>query len=154
MNRGVNGAKNSPRRSSASYHERNTAKRNQSQSRSQTVANFSMPIAHIAAKQLDAKVMIQNILRARGYLMRKSMKVERKWTHNFYYINITQSTQKKNSSDYTLTLLGYRPVDKLIERSCFNQHHSMANVPSTLVLRTIPLSASQTTDFLLLIPVS
>lgn len=97
-------------------------------------------MAHIAAKELDAKVMIQNILRARGYLMRKSYKVDRKWTHNFYYINIELNPQKKNASDYTLTLLGYRPVDKLIERSCFNQHHSMANIPSTLVLRTIPLS--------------
>ncbi len=99
-------------------------------------------MAHIAAKQLDPKVMIQNILRARGYLMRKSLKVERKWTHNFYYINIEMNAKKKNSSDFTLTLLGYRPVDKLIDRSCFNQHHLMPNIPSTLVLRTVPLSST------------
>jgi hypothetical protein len=86
--------------------------------------------------------------------MRKSLKVDRKCTYNFYYINIAMSQQKKNISDYTLTLIGYRPADKLIERSCFNQHHSMANVPSTLVLRTIPLSATQPSDFLLLIPLS
>jgi len=116
------------------------------------VANFSMPIAHIAAKQLDEEVMLSNILRARGFLTRKSPSVNKKWTFNFYFINIATNQQKKKPEEFSLTLMGYRPVTKLIDRSCFNQHHSFKNVPSTLVVRIVPQSVTNPLDYLLLIP--
>ncbi len=61
---------------------------------------------------------------------------------------------KKKPEDHSLTLMGYRPVNKLIDRSCFNQHHSFKNVPSTLVVRFVPQSQTNPYDYLLLIPFS
>ncbi len=51
-----------------------------------------------------------NILRARGFLLRKSIKYKAKWTYCFYYIDINQfvSSGKK-------VLFSYRPMKKLID---------------------------------------
>ena len=41
---------------------------------------FSTPISALVLKKLDKKNIKSLIFRARGFLMRKSLKHERKWT--------------------------------------------------------------------------
>ena len=50
------------------------------------VANLTMPMSHLAVKRLDYRVLTLNIQRARGFLMRKSMRIDRKWTSCFYLV--------------------------------------------------------------------
>ncbi len=42
----------------------------------------------IASKKIDFRVKNICLQRTRGFLMRKSMVKERKWTHSFYYLKI------------------------------------------------------------------
>lgn len=69
----------------------------------------------MASAKLDQKILKSNILRSRGYLLRKSMKHEKKWTYCFYYIDIN-----KFVSERIKQIVSYRPLRKLIDRDISN----------------------------------
>ena len=50
--------------------------------------NITRPIANLASKILDYRVITLNLLRTRGFLKRKSMKKDRKWSNCFFHIQI------------------------------------------------------------------
>lgn len=62
-------------------------------------------------RKLDYIVLKSNILKARGFLLRKSTKKQAKWTYCFYYIDINLFA-KENLK----ILKSFRPKDKLMDR--------------------------------------
>lgn len=85
---------------------------------------LSIPLASLVVKQLDPTLIKSLLLRARGFLMRKSQKLERKWTYCFYYIEEIWnyvSTHAKASKTFSYNRLrSARPIKKLFERSYFD----------------------------------
>lgn len=61
-------------------------------------------------RKLDQKILKNTILKTRGFLMRKSMKYEQKWTYCFFYIDIN-----KFVAEQVKILKSYRPLKKLID---------------------------------------
>lgn len=73
---------------------------------------MSMP--QLVMKKLDQKILKSNILKTRGFLQRKSMKKNQKWTYCFFYIDINLFAKEGKK-----ILKSYRPesipiLDELI----------------------------------------
>jgi hypothetical protein len=56
-------------------------------------------------------VLKNNILRARGFLLRKSLKYKAKWTFCFFYIDINQFV-----TEGLKILKSFRAVNKIVDR--------------------------------------
>jgi hypothetical protein len=72
---------------------------------------YSIGLPKLAMKKLDNRVLRNNILKTRGFLMRKSMKYERKWTYCFFYIDINAFVKKGDK-----ILRSYKPIHKVMDR--------------------------------------
>ncbi|CDW81036.1 UNKNOWN [Stylonychia lemnae] len=73
---------------------------------------FSLSMPQLVLRKLDQSVIKNNVLKARGFLLRKSMKYKQKWTYNFYYIDINKFVREG-----TKVLKSFRPKVKIFDNN-------------------------------------
>eukprot|EP00347_Sterkiella_histriomuscorum_P014898 403359095 len=89
----------------------NTARKTQNIDDEKALNTFSIKIPQLLFRKLDYQVIKNNILKSRGFLLRKSMKHQGKWTYCFFYIDINHFAK-----DNKKVLQSFRPKEKLMDR--------------------------------------